>query len=188
MRRILFITLAVMIAFTASSRQPQRGYRGFMDWNNSLIERPGFLPADKNHYYYSGISTSHGYQINPMWFVGAGISVESNKKFGTLTYIIPVFLQGRADFKLGKFTPFVDARIGYSLTDGGGIYFSPSIGYRFNWGRKLGINVGVGATIKGNKHDLFGETISPEGYTIYVKTGSYRDHETYFSFRVGIDF
>lgn len=73
MRRILFITLAVMIAFTASSRQPQRGYRGFVDWNNSLIERPGFLPADKNHYYYSGISTSHGYQINPMWFVGAGI-------------------------------------------------------------------------------------------------------------------
>ncbi len=99
-----------------------------------------------------------------------------------------MFLQGRADFKLGKFTPFVDARIGYSLTDGGGIYFSPSIGYRFNWGRKLGINVGVGATIKGNKHDLFGETISPEGYTIYVKTGSYRDHESYFSFRVGIDF
>lgn len=187
MKRISFITLALIVALTAFCRQPQQGYRGFLEWSNSVYSEPSFgYPDQRNTYFFSGASTSHGYQITPVWFVGAGISMEYN---GTQNkFIAPVFLQGRADFKFGIFSPFADARLGYSLTDGGGLYFSPSIGYRFNWGRKMGINVGVGLTVKGSTYDKADVVIHPDGYCTYVKVGTWHDYKSYFSFRVGFDF
>ena len=137
-------------------------------------------------YFYTGVSTSHGYQFNPNLFLGAGLSIEYNKHSDS--FIVPVFLQVRTDQKFGKFTPFGDLRLGYSCTDGGGIYASPTIGYRFNWGRKAAINIGVGMTVKGSSYDVFDIVTGDDGYQ-YMKYAG-RSHQTklMFAFRIGFDF
>ncbi|MDE6395892.1 MAG: hypothetical protein K2K84_01315, partial [Muribaculaceae bacterium] len=117
----------------------------------------GYL--NRESVFFTGVTTSHGYQINPTFFVGAGIGMERCTKFDD--WVAPVFAQGRADFLFGKFTPFADLRLGYQFGQGGGVYFSPTVGYRFNWGRKAGINLGLGMTLAGFKRELFDVTIFP---------------------------
>lgn len=188
MKRIFITLLSVILCLIAFARQPERGYRGFIDWNNSLTKLTlGWTPEPyRKTAYFSGVSTSHGYQINPVWFVGAGLSVEHSRNVDD--YIIPLFLEGRADFKFGKLTPYADLKAGYSLTDAGGAYLSPMIGYRFNWGRKLGINLGLGATVKNYGVHTFEIITGPDGYIEINATGTERRWMGCFSFRLGIDF
>lgn len=187
MKRILSLFAIAAISLSAFALQPQRGYRGFIDWDNNLDRYQWVGSNEKFIEMYTGVSTSHGYQFNPNFYLGAGVAVQYNKKFKE--WILPVFMQVRTDQKFGKFTPFGDIRIGYSLTDGGGIYFSPMIGYRFNWGRKMGINVGVGLTLIGVKYtsgDLVYDEIN--GYFTITNTKTVREIDTNFSFKIGIDF
>ncbi len=103
-------------------------------------------------------------------------------------WIAPVFVQGRADFLFGRFTPFGDLRLGYNIAEGGGLYISPTVGYRFNWGRKTGVNLGVGMSVAGYTAEHYeGSMTGPDSYEIqYVG----KEHHTrvYFTFRLGIDF
>ena len=94
----------------------------------------------------------------------------------------------RTDQKFGKFTPFGDLRIGCHLTDGGGFYLSPSVGYRFNWGRKVGINIAAGISLRVRKYDLYEIIENQYGYYEYQKIGTTHHSTTFFSFRVGFDF
>lgn len=175
---------AAIIAMGAGARQPQRGYRGFLEWSNDLGSlKDGF---GRMSTYYVGGSTSHGYQIDSRFFVGAGLAVEECGKIDS--YILPVFVQSRADFDFGGFTPFGDLRLGYNLASGAGVYFSPSVGYRFNWGRKMGVNLGVGLTLQGCKTEMFEVDVDPEGYWQLNYLGSKHGCKAFFSFRVGIDF
>lgn len=102
--------------------------------------------------------------------------------------MLPLYLNAHTDWKFGKFTPFGDIKLGYNFVDGGGIYFSPSVGYRFNWGRKLGINLGVGLTVKGYKTDVYEFIVAPDGYTTLHKTGTDKRTQSYLTVRLGIDF
>lgn len=189
MKRILIITSLLLIALFASARQPQRGYRGFFDWSNSVRSDKFWYSEDDrvsttSHYW--GFSTSHGYQINPIFFVGAGLAMEKCSDLGN--WIAPVFVQGRADFKFGNYTPFGDLRLGVNMAEGAGVYFSPTVGYRFNWGRKMGVNLGLGLTLGGYKAEHYDIIIpSPDEYIIEY-LGTRRHVRAYFSFRVGIDF
>lgn len=184
MKRIFFLIMFAALATSSFARQPETGYRGFIEWANDLRSEPGFSKREMN--YHTGVSTSHGYQIKPWIFAGAGISYEKSTQYSST--ILPVFLQCRTDLKFGKYTPFGDVRIGYSLTDGGGVYFSPSIGYRFNWGRKMGLNIGAGLSIKGYSYNIMEIYETPEGYISLRPIGKSRSSLAFFSFRIGIDF
>lgn len=189
MKRILLLFAIAAVSIGAFALQPQCGYRGFIEWENSTRRYLQLMdPNKKELHTYSGVSTSHGYQFNPNFYLGAGLTVQRNNYFND--WILPVFLQVRTDQKFGVFTPFGDMRIGYSLTDGGGIYFSPMVGYRFNWGRKLGINVGLGLTVKQVTYDIYDLVYNENGYWMTsVKTGKKGHYtDTYFSFKIGIDF
>lgn len=194
MKRTILLVLAI-IAFihAAEARQPKRGYRGFLEWSNSVrsdkfgvIDLYGNLNMERQGSFYTGFTTSHGYQINPMFFVGAGLGMERCGKLDN--WVAPIFLQGRIDLKLGKFTPFGDLRLGANVAEGAGIYISPTIGYWFNWGRKMGVNLGAGLTLAGYRAEHYEGTMTgPDSYEIqYV--GTRRHIRTYFSFRLGIDF
>jgi hypothetical protein len=82
------------------------------------------------------------------------------------------FLNVRYDRSFNKFRPFGDIRIGYAQVgyalsdDTSGIYFSPTIGHRFDCGRKFGVNIGAGLTVESRKG------------------GS----DTFFTLRAGVDF
>ncbi|MDE6301912.1 MAG: hypothetical protein K2M19_09380 [Muribaculaceae bacterium] len=187
MNRILVTLITLAACLCASARQPHAGYRGFFEWSNDLRQEefwPGF--SGRSTLFYTGFSTSHGYQCTPWVFVGAGLSLEycpANE-----SHILAPFVQGRTDLKFGNFTPFGDVRVGYNLSDGGGIYFSPSVGYRFNWGRKVGINLGVGLTLQGYAIDHYEVVILPDDYVWLTYTGRKHGAHALFSFRIGLDF
>lgn len=149
MKRIYMMMIMSMLALTGWGRQPERGYRGFVDGSMTFhIETS--LYGSKSHEWL-GAQTSHGYQFNPHLFVGAGIGYEAllNNGSSRQKRIFPVFADVRSDWKFGKFTPFIDAKLGANFTKGTGLYFSPSIGYRFNWGTKMAVNLAVGASFFG---------------------------------------
>ena len=184
MKRIVLILFSILLSLGAFAKQPQRGYRGFVDWSNS-IRSYKMNEVVRGTDYYTGFSTSHGYQINPWIFTGVGFDLEyfsTGNKF-----ITAPFFDFRSDLKFNWFTPFADVRIGYNFTNGG-VYFSPSIGYRFNWGRKAGINLGIGLTLKGYKSDIIDISYYPEIGWSEEYRGTERRVDTFFSFRIGFDF
>ena len=194
MKKTIFLLLAVIIcARQAGARQPGRGYRGVVEWSSSVrsdnfgvVDLHGNLTTQRQGSFYTGLSTSHGYQINQMFFVGAGLGMERCGKLDN--WIVPLFVDGRVDLKLGKFTPFGDLRLGANMAEGTGIYISPTIGYRFNWGRKTGVNLGAGLTLAGYKAEHYEGTVTgPGSYEIHY-VGTRRHMRAYFSFRLGLDF
>lgn len=209
LKRFLLLSAAVAtVALSGFSRQPEQGYRGFVDWTNRIYHHTfenvweGQTHYYGQTYYCPGISTSHGYQFNPWLFAGGGIDYTIsdggrwydkdhwvNHSHHLQNYYLSIFGEVRTDLQFGKFTPFADIRLGWNATSNGTVYFSPSIGYRFNWGRKVGINVGVGYTLDAYRYEkhIWGQT--PEGLTILVPTGEYFNRNiSSFTFRVGIDF
>lgn len=194
MKKTFLLILAIIIAALAvQARQPQTGYRGFLEWSNS-VRSDTYATIDYNNHKQSwsqttlnvGATTSHGYQIDSQWFVGAGLGVEYCIDYGS--YMVPLFAEGRMDMQFGRFTPFADVRAGVNLGEGIGAYLSPSIGYRFNWGRKVGINLGVGLTLAGYKVECYeGWWDDAESFEMWY-VGTKHRMRAYFSFRLGLDF
>ncbi len=193
MKKILIILTILLATLSSEALQPRRGYRGFFEWSSSVRSEkfayPGIngnLMMYRENTFYTGFSTSHGYQINPMFFIGAGLGMEKCTSLDN--WVAPVFIQGRIDLKFGKFTPFGDLRLGANVAEGAGVYLSPTMGYRFNWGRKMGVNLGAGLTLAGYRAEHYEVTMTaPDSYEIqYV--GTRRHIRAYFSFRLGIDF
>ena len=200
-KRFLLFSIAIATAFFSGfARQPERGYRGFVDWTNRIYHSS--FAGVSNTDYCPGISTSHGYQFNPWLFAGGGIDYtlkdtgiwyvnDKSKKhcYHLDNYYLSIFGQIRTDLKLGKFTPFSDIRLGWNACESGTVYFSPTIGYRFNWGRKAGINVGIGYTLDAYRYEKHIMATTPGGWSIAVPTGEYHNwNQSSFTFRVGIDF
>lgn len=187
MKRII-ITLAAMASLLgAAARQPQQGYRGFIECSNHLRTDPAWYnPKCREIVYFTGLSTSHGYQFSELFYLGGGFDAEYCPAYG-LHMLVP-FIDARFDALFGRFSPYGDLRVGFSLTDGGGVYFSPTVGYRFNWGRKAAINLGAGLAVKGYTADVFQITIDEDGYTSVFNIGRRVSAEFYFRFSVGVEF
>ena len=129
--------------------------------------------------YGSGIfsfSTSHGYQFNPYFFLGAGIGVDCH--FGWETVFMPIFANARAYFIDGKISPFLDAKIGYSPLDGTGFYFSPSVGVSFGTSRKCAVNLSIGYNLQRTEVYYYGYY-----YSFYAYESMHG-----LSFKLGIEF
>lgn len=113
-----------------------RGYRGW-------VETGGAIGLGS---WGSGIfsfSTSHGYQFNPYFFLGAGMGVEYF--FDYETVVVPIFANARGYFMDRKTSPFIDVKIGYSpVGDIQGIYFSPSIGVSIGVSKKCAVSISIG--------------------------------------------
>lgn len=187
MKRVILTILAVlMMCLIAVARQPERGYRGLIEWSNDLRSMDMWGNGERTAQLYTGLSTSHGYQFNPWLFIGGGLVYEHCSKLDS--HILAPFIHGRTDWQFGKFTPFGDIRAGYNLSQGGGVYFSPNVGYRFNWGRKAGLNIGVGLTVQGYEYGIYEIVVSPEGYNTLLQIGSGHSALSFFSFRIGLDF
>ncbi len=100
MKRTIFLLLAIIaFAHVSEARQPKRGYRGFLEWSSSVrsdnfgvIDIHGNLSMKRQGSFYTGFSTSHGYQINPMFFIGAGLGMERCGKLDN--WVAPIFIQG----------------------------------------------------------------------------------------------
>lgn len=97
-------------------------YRGMADMGFS------WGIANGKEFNRFSISTTHGYQVVPIYlFIGGGIEVDYFT--GGKGFSVPLYLDLRTNFK-AKVSPFIDARVGGSPIDLKGFYASPSFGVR----------------------------------------------------------
>ena len=185
----LTIIGVIFLSLTLSARQPSRGYRGFIDfaWSTFSESIGKDWKVTANHY---GLSTVHGCQIIPELFVGAGFEIANNATASSV--YLPVFVDVRTDLKFGRFTPFADLRSGWAICNDGGFRLQPMVGYRFNWGRKVGINCAVGMTLQCYKaYDYSdGGWANPEPDGGYQMQNPRVEHKALagFTLRLGFDF
>ena len=146
-----FLLIITLIIFASSQAKAiyydddstiEQGYRGFVEFDYAL--GLGDISIDR-----ISVSTSHGFQIAPQFFIGAGATF--SYYYDNETCGIPLFVHMRSDILDTDITPFVDVKIGYSVGDLKGVYLNPSVGCRFALTEDLGLSVGVGYTM--NKCD-----------------------------------
>lgn len=104
-----------------------------------------------------GLSTSHGCRVVPFLYVGAG--AQADYYHSGPSYGIPIFADFRGYFTQQAVKPFLNFRIGYSVGDVDGFYFSPAVGVNFRM-----LDVSLGYTYQ--EADIF--------YTFF--TGAYYDY------------
>lgn len=93
----------------------------------------------------AGLKAVFGYQIIPELFAGAGVGFNYWYDADDSNIGIPVFADFRYDMRLdGKWGFFADVKLGYSLVDIEGFYFSPTIGARYAMSERCGLNLGLG--------------------------------------------
>ena len=122
----LFLTLVVATLFAASAfAQDAKSYRGFTDLSYTL----GVGETSENFDRFT-LSTTHGYQLDDMFFVGAGVSFEYVRDAALA--LVPIYADVRMDIPLRgrSIKPFVDAKIGYAAGQVDGFYFAPTVGVR----------------------------------------------------------
>ena len=79
------------------------------------------------------LTTTHGVQIIPEFFVGAGVGVNYyHLAEGDTCISLPFFVDVRTDILRSNITPFVDLKIGYAFGNVQGLYVTPSVGCKVN--------------------------------------------------------
>lgn len=143
-----------------------KGYRGFLDL--------GYTTGDDGCIQFT---TSHGYQLNPYFFFGAGTGVSyfTDSK----SALIPVFADLRGNFTNGQIVPFIGLRIGYAIDvtsdyGGNGFYCNPFVGVKYMLGKQSAVNFSL-------------------GYGSQARRYSFRGHSSSksidgFNFKIGIEF
>ena len=133
---------------------PSKGYRGFIDITHSV-------PLGDWGLARGGFTTSHGYQICPYLFAGAGVGLHIYEHFNLNNnwknhihtsgqgdpFSLPIFAHLRSEFVKSLISPYVDAKVGYSIADKSGFYFVTTIGARLSLkanGKELGFSIGAG--------------------------------------------
>lgn len=144
MKRLSFLLIALFVIMQSYSQNRTKGYRGFVDLNTHF----GIAETDVSSMY--GITTTHGYQITPHIFVGAGIGfnyVNNTDNTGSPystpnDYMIPFYADFRATLLNNKITPYFDLKLGghAKYIDGIGYYANPSIGVSFLISPKYALN------------------------------------------------
>ena len=135
---ILTLVVSVLVATTAFA-QDAKTYRGFTDLSYTL--GVGETSEDFDRFT---LSTTHGYQLDDMFFVGAGVSFEYVRDLAVS--LVPIYADVRMDVPLRSrsIKPYVDAKIGYAAGQVDGFYFAPTIGVRVPVRIVKALNFGLG--------------------------------------------
>ncbi len=161
----------------------QAGYRGFVDVGYAV--RLNTQHKDEEGGGFEAY-TSHGYQFNKYFFAGIGFGMYVGD-YRTL----PVYGHLRTDLFKGSVTPFIDAKIGYSLAGMVGIYFAPSIGCLFAISHRCGINLSLGYTMQIDEQGWYADCYGGyDYYGGYYSYGRYGEKPTLsnLSIKLGLDF
>lgn len=132
---LLFLTLL------SCSLYAQKGYRGNVEFGSCFLigdnyPYPPFYSNDAFIYY--NVSTTHGYQFTPYFFIGAGVGFMGWKNAYGLENC-PLFADARLNLSSKRWKPFIDCRIGIDLVNNSSLYISPSIGIQYSFTEKLGL-------------------------------------------------
>ena len=130
--------MATLFAASAFA-QDAKSYRGFTDLSYTL----GVGETSENFDRFT-LSTTHGYQLDDMFFVGAGLSLEYVRDAAVA--LVPIYADVRMDIPLRSrsIKPFVDAKVGYAAGQLDGFYFAPTVGVRVPVRFVQAMNFGLG--------------------------------------------
>lgn len=153
----------------------RRGYHGSVDIGYTF----GIGDYDFGRFE---INTTHGYQFNPYFFIGGGVGLHLFSEYNTphmdipldcrdSQLDVPLYATVRVNILNRSITPFIDGRIGYYLTHGGGLYAKAAVGCRFHIYDRHAMNIAVGYSyedIEFNTFDRFTSS-SNMNYTRYKR-------------------
>lgn len=149
------------------NKYPQKGYRGFAE----VSYLHGEYMVDSKYDERSNriaVSTSHGYQINPQIYIGAGLTEE--KEIYWEDVILGVFGDLCYNFKNRNNSLFIDIRAGTYFNDGAGLLFNTSVGYRVK-----NINMSIGYEL------------APYNYVSYHTNNFESVYASSLVFKIGFD-
>lgn len=174
MKKNLFILATLLsVSLTMSAQNTSGGcYRGFADAGYTI----GIGDYDMGRFE---INTSHGYQINPFIYLGAGLGLHFMPEYETegMTIAldsreskvdIPVFANAKINMGKGKFVPFIDGKVGTYVTNNGGMYMNVSAGLRIATNERQAVNVSVGYTREELEFETFDSFFSSSSMKYYT--------------------
>ena len=168
----------------------QSGYKGHVEAGYSV----GIGDYDFGRFE---VNTTHGYQVNPYIFLGAGTGLHfmSSYKTGDMEIPldvrdskvdIPVFANFRSNFTKGKISPFFDIKGGTFVTNNGGLYVVASLGVRYALNSKQGLSLSVGYAAEKLEFETF-ERFNGRYDMSYTRKPATYDKES-VSVKLGFDF
>ena len=169
MKKILFLAFMACICTSAFAQSEFRdrhmAYKGFADvgLGSSFIE--GESSTSFN------LTTSHGIQINPQTFMGAGIGVNlsSSSAYDEATVIAPIFGQARFNFLNKQISPYLDFKGGGTVGDFKGGYVEPSIGVSMPVARRFAIDFAFAYTLYTHK-EKYGDVFDSQYFMFKYRT------------------
>lgn len=138
LKKISLSLLAMLCISASASAQAKKGYAGFVDVGYSVgINESSFIQS------WAEVSTTHGYQVNPYFFVGGGVAFQFVPEYKDDSHMdakpywkrdgsteIPLYVNLKWNILKMKVSPVIDARLGHYLTNGSGAYATVGAGCR----------------------------------------------------------
>lgn len=183
---ILVALFAIEMAYATTPSTNYRRHRGGLDEGYKGFVSAGYT-IGMGDFKIDRLSfnTTHGYQINEMFFAGGGLGFNAFKwgglkadSFDFSNLCIPIYADGRFNTELsGSIGFFADAKAGIAFftgkdSDGVYFYFNPSVGLRFDLNGSMGLNVGLGyELLRYSKKEPYFGTISYNLGGLSMKVG-----------------
>ncbi len=192
MKKTLLLLCLIIAGFSAKAQDDSTsGYRGYADLGYTL----GVGDYEFGRFE---ISTTHGYQVCPFFYVGAGVGFHFMSKYDTkdMEYAldsrdskvsIPIFVDLHSTFMKTKFAPFVDVKLGHFVTNGDGFYANASAGVRMKTIGKQSVTLSIGYTFEKLKFETFDRFTNPGINMDYTRSSRLLDTEG-ISIKVGYEF
>ena len=190
MKKILLL-MAMIVSTIGCFAQTNSGYRGFADLGYTI----GVGDYDFGR---TEISTTHGYQVCPYFFVGAGVGSHFMEKYATKgmdialderdsKVSIPLFVDFRSRFTKTKFAPFADLKLGYFVTNSDGFYGNLAIGCRMALKGNMAVSLSIGYTMEKLAFETFDRFTNPGHNMNYSRDTRKLDCEG-ISIKAGFEF
>lgn len=158
-----------------SARGISRGYQGYVDIGQSYELGGDFSSANTE------VLTSHGFRFNPYFYLGGGLGFIFNSE--TEDVYVPFYVNVRADLLNKRISPFFDFKLGYTVNNDGGAFVSPAIGVKFNFGRRVALNLALDYTYHHVENIEYYSYSSGNNY-LYNKSYDFNN----LGFRIGLEF
>lgn len=153
MRKKITTALCALMVCGALSAQvrylPKKGYKGTVEM--------GFAAGvgEMAHNRFE-LLTVHGFQLDKNFSLGIGTGLQVWQVTNDVT--IPIFLDAEAILPKGLISPFASLRIGYVVNTEHdyflpkeGVYFNPSVGFRWAIDGDKAFRLNVGYLLQGSK-------------------------------------
>lgn len=199
MKKLIILICGLLICAVASAQMldPQRGYRGFVESESYFFPDLSFMSGEGggSSDFWTGVSTSHGYQLNPHLYVGAGMSCvwilsdRDNYHSTAKVKYLPLYANLRTDLRFGEFTPFADLRMGWNMLHNGSFSGALTLGYRINWGKPVSLNIAIGVNMRGYREKDYDSGWNEEEGPWSRPNGKYRTgNDVLPTIRLGVEF